>query len=109
MSLFLNTLIMIFSLTTYCSATNIEIIKVGNYYGVIYQGLEVRYHKDTCGSLSENTLLNIAHDSEAGVFDWNKMRVSKFRHNVLKAECKRLQKEMISRSLMDTILNKEVK
>jgi hypothetical protein len=92
-----------------CFATEITSKKVSNFYGVTYQGIEVRYQKDSCGYLSENVLLNVAHDSEAGVFDWKRMEHPRFRHKVLRTECRRLRDEMVSRGLMDTILNREVK
>lgn len=100
-------LFLIFSVQ--CFATEVTSKNVGNYYGVTHQGIEVRYQKDSCGYLSENVLLNVAHDSEAGVFDWKKMENSRFRHKVLRIECRRLRDEMVSRGLMDTILNKGVK
>lgn len=102
-------LVMLFLSISLCSATTIEIKEIGNYWSVDYQGIDVRYNKETCGSLGKNALLNVAHDSEVGVFEWGKMQNSRFRTRVLRTECKRLQKEMISRGLMDTILNKEVK
>lgn len=88
------------------NASSIELTSKPEYHEVTYQGLTVRYRAESCGSLSGNVLLNIAHDSEVGAFDWMEMKKPEYRRRTLYNECKRLRKEIASRSFKEIILNK---
>lgn len=48
----------------------------------------------SCGYLSKSVLQNLADDSVAGEFDWNKMSDSTFKNKMFSRECRRLKHEM---------------
>lgn len=56
--------------------------------------VQVLYPNTSCGNLSKNVILNLADDSNAGVFNWSKMSDEFYQKRAFDTECKRLQYEM---------------
>jgi len=101
--LFLKIIIVLIAFFALCDLTNTygrEIIvhelhiSENPHWVVTKDSVSVAYPKDKCGYLSKSVLLNVAYDSDAGVFDWTKMNEQTFRDKVLDTECIRLKKEM---------------
>jgi hypothetical protein len=71
-----------------------DISNTGPIWVADNNNVQVLYSDVACGYLSKNVILNLAEDSNAGSFNWDKMSDEFYRERALKKECERLRYEM---------------